>query len=345
MKILLPFAWLYSCAMAVRNGLFDAGVVKQHDAGVPVLSIGNLTVGGTGKTPLVEYVVGHMLASGRKPAVISRGYKRSSKGVVIVSDGRCRQADVREGGDEPTQIVRKFPNAIVVVGERRADAARVAVTLGADVVVMDDGFQHRYLKRNLDIVVIDSRKDLLADAVLPAGRLREPLSSLRRAHLIAFSHVEDRVPERLQREIERYCGAPSIAFRYRIGAIRRAADDVEVSAEAVRRMHLVAFSGIGNHEAFVEQLRNERFTLVGELRFPDHHRYGAWDMDLIEYTVRAFRADGLLTTEKDVVRLQADEPRNLFEAYTVFYTTITVEIVRGEQTLHTSIARAIQGEQ
>ncbi|MER3524510.1 MAG: tetraacyldisaccharide 4'-kinase [Ignavibacteria bacterium] len=347
MKILLPFAWLYSFAMAVRNWCFDVGVLQQHEAGVPVVSIGNLTVGGTGKTPLVEYIVGHLLASGRKPAVISRGYKRASKGVVIVSDGKRLRADAREGGDEPAQIAHKFPEAIVVVGERRTDAARVAVTLGADVVVMDDGFQHRYLKRNLDIVVIDSRKDLLADAVLPAGRLREPLSSLRRAHLIAFSHVENGVPERLPRGVERYCAAPSIAFRYHIGTVRRATDGVEVSAEAVRRMHLVAFSGIGNHEAFVEQLRNERFTLAGELRFPDHHRYGALDMDLIAYTVKAFHADGLLTTEKDVVRLKADEAiaRTLFETYTFFYTTITVEIVRGEETLHTSIAHAIQGEQ
>ena len=173
MKLLLPFAWLYAVPITLRNTLFDRGVLKQRAVNVPVISVGNLTVGGTGKTPLVEYIVRYLLALGRRVGVVSRGYKRRSKGVVVVSDGRELRVDARDAGDEPMQIASAFPQAIVVVGERRFDAAQEAVRLGAEVIVVDDGFQHRYLKRDLNIVVVDSTNDVTAEALLPRRRAGE----------------------------------------------------------------------------------------------------------------------------------------------------------------------------
>lgn len=346
MRLLLPFAWLYASVMALRNALFHRGVLKQHAVDVPVISVGNLTVGGTGKTPLVEYIVRFLLEQGRRVGVVSRGYKRQSKGVVVVSDGRTIRVDARQAGDEPMQIASSFPRAIVVVGERRVDAAQEAIRLGADVIVVDDGFQHRSLKRDLDIVVVDSTNDVTTDAVLPAGRLRESLSGLRRAGVVALSHADEGTPDALEATLRRFFEGPFVRFRYRICAVRRATDDAPVSLDAVRAMRLVSFSGIGNHEAFVRQLTKERFTLVGDLCFADHHRYSDVDLRAIEYAAKAMNADGVLTTEKDIVRLRAHKEvaQQLFDSQVVFYVRIAVEILGGDDVLHARMTQLLKGK-
>ncbi len=346
MRILLPLAWIYSVGMSLRNALFDWGVLQQHAVGVPVISVGNLTVGGTGKTPLVEYIVGYLLGQGRRVGVVSRGYKRQSKGVVVVSDGREVRVDARHAGDEPMQIAMAFRDAIVVVGEKRVAAAQEAIRLGADVIVADDGFQHRYLKRDLDIVVVDSTDDVTKDAVLPAGRLRESLTGLRRASLVALSHADEGTPKELEAKLRRFVDAPFMRFSYRIREVRRASDDAVVSLEAVRAMRLVSFSGIGNHEAFVRRLNEDRFTIVGDLRFADHHRYGEVDLATLEYASKAMNADALITTEKDIVRLRAEQDvvKQLFERHVVFYVRIAVEILGGDDLLHARIAQTLREE-
>jgi len=155
---------------------------------VPVVSVGNITTGGTGKTPVVEWIVRHFLNQNLKVAVVSRGYRRTSRGTVVVSDGRSVLAAPDIGGDEAFQIARKFPAAIVVVDERRIRGARVALTnFGAKVVVLDDGFQHRSLHRTLDIVMVDAVPGLRRIRMLPAGLRREPVASLKRATIVVLS--------------------------------------------------------------------------------------------------------------------------------------------------------------
>jgi len=190
--VLLPLSWLYGLVVRLRNRLFDSRVLKSAAADVPVISVGNLTAGGTGKTPLVEYIAGHFLTQGRKVGIVSRGYGRASRGVVVVSDGSSLRADARAGGDEPVQMARKYPAAAVVVGEKRVEAARCAIELGAEVLLLDDAFQHRYLRRDVDILVLDSRKDIREEPLLPSGLRREPLSSLRRADLVVMSRIASR---------------------------------------------------------------------------------------------------------------------------------------------------------
>ncbi len=345
MKLLLPLAWLYAAPIALRNKLFDWGVLKQRAVNVPVISVGNLTVGGTGKTPLVGYVVRSLLGLGRRVGVVSRGYKRRSKGVVAVSDGRTVFVDARDAGDEPMQIASAFPHAIVVVGERRFDAAQEAVRLGAEVIVADDGFQHRSLKRDLNIVVVDSTNDVTTEALLPAGRLREPLTGLARADLVAFSHADEGTPDILEAKLRPFFGGQYIRFCYRIRDVRRANDDAAVSLDAVRAMRLVGFSGIGNHEAFIHQLNKERFMIVSDLRFADHHRYGDVDLSLLEYAAEAANADAIITTEKDIVRLRAEKDiaQKLFDRHVVFYVGIDVEILGGKDILHARITQTLRG--
>lgn len=348
MKLLLPFSWLYAFVVTVRNKLFDWGVLKSEDAGVPVISVGNLTVGGTGKTPLVEYIVAYLLREGRRVGVVSRGYKRKSTGVVVVSDGKKIVATAEQGGDEPVQIAHKFPASIVVVAEKRADAARKAVQYGADVLVMDDGFQHRYLKRDLDVVVVDATKHVLRDAVLPAGRLREPLWGLRRAKIVALSKFNENNPEHseLERKLSSYTTARFVRFRYTLHEIRRVHDDGLASPDVVKRMSVIAFSGIGNHEAFTIQLRETGFNPLSDMRFSDHHRYSEADMLTLASFAKAMNVDACITTEKDAVRIRSDRniAQKLIGEVPVFYTTIRVEIVGGQETLHSSINNSIRGK-
>lgn len=344
---LLPLSWLYASVLVLRNMLFDRGVLKSERAGVPVVSVGNMTVGGTGKTPLVEYIVRHLLSVGKRVGVVSRGYKRMSRGVVVVSDGRRVFVGAAEGGDEPVQIATKFREAIVVVGEKRIEAARRAVTLGAEVIVADDAFQHRQLHRECDIVVVDASRDIGSDAVLPAGRLREPLSGLRRADVVALSHVDTAaaVPEAVSDAIRRYYAKATVTFRYGVREARRAKDDGRVSLDVVRRMKLFAFSGIGKHEAFVVQLQNSGFATAGAMRFPDHHLFTERDKEMLGIYAKALAADGFITTEKDVARLRSVPAllQQLDAELPVFYLVIDVEILGGKEILHHCIEQTFRG--
>ncbi len=355
MKLLLPFSWLYAFATQLRNTLFDWGVLKSESVGVPVISVGNLTVGGTGKTPLTEYIVKYLLEQKKRVAVVSRGHKRKSSGVVVVSDGKKLLANAEQGGDEPVQIATKFPEAIVVVGEKKVQAAKQAMQLGAEVILLDDGFQHRYLKRDLDIVVIDSTSDITNDSVLPAGRLRESLSGMRRANVVAFSKFGETVlsmPDgrqaqfTLDSKLRQYFSGSFVKYRYRIQDTRRANDDGSASLDVVRRMSLLAFSGIGRHGAFIQGLVKSGFVSLTDMRFSDHHAYAEADVATIASFAKAMNADACITTEKDIIRLRSNNElaQKLFGEIPVFYLKIEVEILGGKEIFHTLIDNCLRGD-
>jgi tetraacyldisaccharide 4'-kinase len=345
--LLLPFSWLYGLAIGCRNLAFDVGILKSEGVGVPVISVGNMTMGGTGKTPLVEYIVGVCLAKGRRVAVVSRGYKRESGGVLVVSDGERAIVDAATGGDEPVQIARKYPKAIVVVGERRVDAARKAVgEMNANVVVLDDGFQHRYLRRDLDIAVVDARKNLYRTWMIPAGGRREPMSSIRRAQLVAFSRA-DTVNEGggWERWLSNQYRGPKIHYRYKLDRIVQVGSDVGLSARDLKGKKVMLFSGIGDHQDFVRQMESAGIEVVGDARFPDHHTYSEADLKWVVSRVTQSGADGLLTTEKDYVRLSGNRStfNSLVQQSQFFYARIVVDIVNGQGILDTLIERCLSG--
>lgn len=151
-NLLLPLSPLYAAGVMVRNALFDAGILHRAAVEMPVIAVGNISAGGVGKTPLVELIVDELRKT-TLVGIVSRGYGRKSHGTIVVQDGTRSMADVYEAGDELRQLANRFPNTIIVADERRARGARMAIALGAQVIVLDDGFQHRYLKRNVDIVV------------------------------------------------------------------------------------------------------------------------------------------------------------------------------------------------
>ena len=340
---LAPLGWLYGASADLRNAAFDLGLLHTGDAGVPVISVGNITTGGSGKTPLVEHLVRRLTARGATPGVVSRGYGRASRGVVVVADGRAVRVDARLGGDEPVQIAHACPGVRVVVGERRVDAARVAVReLGSDVLVMDDGFQHRYLRRSLDIVVIDGRIDPFEDRLLPAGMLRERTAGLGRADMVALSRSEaGEVP--WKGKLLRVFQGPVIAFLTRGDTLNRFHAGRPTDGPAgmsARKLEnaagpLVAFSGIGDHSVFVAELRRLGIVLSGDRRFRDHHWYTAADARDLAGTLRASGANGFVTTLKDAVRLRAEPgvAAALEEAGPLFTLGVAASITRGEEIL------------
>lgn len=343
-NLLAPLGWAYGAATDLRNAAFERGILGSEDAGVPVVSVGNITAGGSGKTPLVEHIVRRLIARGATPGVISRGYGRESRGVVVVSDGRTVSVDARQGGDEPVQIALACPGVRVVVGERRVEAARASVDeLGADVLVMDDGFQHRYLRRSLDIVILDSRKDPFEDRVLPAGMLRERTKGLRRADLVALSRSETG-DVAWRGKLDRVFHGPVVAFATRGEKLRPFNPGRSTAGgEEMAGSPMVAFSGIGDHSLFVSELRRIGVPVAADRRFRDHHWYRAEDAAGLVELLRASGASGFATTEKDAVRLRAEPSvaAALETAGPIHTLAVTVKMTGGGDELEAALVRQV----
>jgi tetraacyldisaccharide 4'-kinase len=345
---LLPLSWLYAGVMAVRNLAFDLGFLRVTRLTVPVIAVGNLTAGGTGKTPLVEWIVRRLLERGRKVGVVSRGYGRRSSGVVIVSDGARVLADPGEGGDEPVQIARKFPAARVVVGERRAEAAEIArKTLHADVLVLDDAYQHRSLHRDLNILVLEAGKDLRKEPILPAGLRRESLRGLDRADVLAVSGLP---PGKSLRDIQPTPGwgsGPVIGYRYAPGGFRRAEVGERRAPGAMTGKRAFVFSAIGRHERFVASISAQGVSVCGDLGFKDHHWFAPEDCEWILRRFRENHAEILVTTEKDAVRMTADRDlrENFLRPFPVWIAELEVDLAEGEERLLALIDRTLRNSE
>lgn len=330
--ILLPLAWIYGLLVAARQRAFDLGWLSQESAGVPVISVGNLTTGGTGKTPLVELLLSLLLRRGCAPAVVSRGYGRKSRGVRIVSSGGKVHCDAREGGDEPVQVAKKFPGVSVVVGERRVEAARTAVRqCGADVIVMDDGFQHRYLRRDLDILVMDARRDIREEPLLPAGARREWLTGINRADLLVFSRSSGSEPPAWAGGLRGVREGKTVTLRHRIGGFVAFKD----RTAALPVGPVFAFSGIGDHHLFTGSLQDRGLIVAGDQKFPDHHFYSAGDLASIVSHAGDTGAHTIVTTEKDASRLDGVTiPEGLSGLH---YAVLELEVLAGGETLERMI--------
>jgi tetraacyldisaccharide 4'-kinase len=335
-KLLLPFSLFFWLIVAVRNWFFEIGILKSQKINVPVISVGNISTGGVGKTPFVELLIGKLQKSGPL-SVVSRGYGRKSKGMVVVGNGCGKFSSVDTSGDEPAQLAHKYPEVIVVVDEQRARGARKAVELGAKKVLLDDGFQHRYLHRDLNIVILTAEEILHEDVMLPAGNRREPLSSLKRADVIAVTRCSDR------KEFKQVCAAvreqqlfpaekPIIGLTTRLKAFKRVSNNEIVNAGILSNKNVIAFSGIGNPASFEKLMMNEKIRVLKHIVFPDHHWYGESDIKTIMDARKQSHADFILTTEKDAERL-GETFRRFLETEPVIRAEIRLEIISGEQIL------------
>jgi tetraacyldisaccharide 4'-kinase len=289
---------LYRLSILLRNRLYDLGFLRQEKLPCPVISVGNITVGGTGKTPMVIYLANLLKDKGFRPAVLSRGYKGKTKAPInIVSDGKRLFMKPEDCGDEPALIAKALNGVPVLTGSQRVLTGRVAMEqFGADILILDDAFQHRQLARDVDIVLLNTGKPLGNGFLLPAGPLREPPSSLKRTDFIVRTGADTPITAVSSSK-------PEYRALHQAVAIVNGATGRDYPLENLRGRRVCAFAGIGSPDAFRKTLTEIGAEVVAYLPFPDHHAYSREDIREIQKRAVEEKADMIVTTEKDGVKL------------------------------------------
>jgi tetraacyldisaccharide 4'-kinase len=301
---LSPLSRLYGKALELRAGWYASGRIVSHALPRPSISVGNLTFGGTGKTPLVEYLARRLRFEGWRPAILSRGYGRASRGVLVVSAGEGPLVTAERGGDEPVALARSISGVIVVVGERRVEAARRAADLGADLFVLDDGFQHLAVARDVNLLLFDARDPFGGGSTPPRGRLREPLDAMRRADAILFTRVERGAPdpEAVAAIARTHPAAPIFHARFR-GAGLRDESGSPVATEALAGRRFISVCGVAEPKQFAATLAEMSLSPEERIELRDHQRYRERHVARIVRAAEKTGASFLVTTEKDAVKL------------------------------------------
>ena len=291
---------LYGQVMRVRRRRFERQPQRQRRLSRPVISVGNLSMGGTGKSPVVAAIAQWLIEAGERPAILSRGYARRDPvdGVVVVSDGKSIQSTLDRSGDEPLMLARQVPRAIVCVSPDRYLAGRLAEQqLGCTVHILDDGFQHLELARDLDILVT-TVGEIPNGKVIPSGRLREPADAAARAQVLV---VTDATAGAAAAE------AWALGVSQACAAVRTLGAPVGIGDQGsgIGDQGLLAVAGIANPDRFVSSLKNAGWNVVDALTFKDHHRYSRVDVAAIQARLTASSAAAVFTTDKDAVRFEA----------------------------------------
>ena len=312
--------------ISIRHWLFDCGLLKSEKFATPIICVGNITVGGTGKTPTAELILNYMRQHYRV-ALLSRGYGRRTKGYREVKIN----SSYRDVGDEPLQIKLKFPDALVVVCEKRAEAIRriEAEHPEINLIIMDDGFQHRYVEPRINVLIIDSTRPLSEDDYLPAGTLRDKLSALDRAHYFIVtkcSPTMSQLDQRLWRKDLLSVAYQRIYFTRVVPAEPIALFPTEFSLEAGDEV--VVMSGIGNPKPFVKSIR-QRYKVITTYNFPDHHIYSVDDLQRVANSLEKHPEARLLTTEKDAVKLRRSRRVPDIIRQRLFYMPVVMEFLEG----------------
>jgi tetraacyldisaccharide 4'-kinase len=300
---------VFQAGVALRQVAYRRGWLKTRRLSRPVVSVGNLSVGGTGKTPLVILMARTLLASGHRPCILTRGYgRRGGKGPIVLDPGADLIFDPRAVGDEPAALARALPNVPIIVSSDRFRGGTIGEQdFQVTVHLLDDGFQHLALYRDLDMVLLDVTHPSSDHALLPAGRWREPFTALRRAHWVILTRTELADAGGLQARIQAVNPRARI-FRCatKLAGLVDARSGVAEPHENLSRKKVAAFCGIGNPAAFFADLRAWLFQVVAESAFPDHHVYRRRELDNISALSRKAGAEALLTTHKDLMNLPPD---------------------------------------
>jgi len=306
-KWLLPLSWCYGLVVKLRNFLFETGALKSRSFTVPVISVGNITVGGTGKTPHVEYLV-DLLKNQFNVAVLSRGYKRKSKGFIIAR----QDTPVHEIGDEPYQMKQKFQSVTIAVDKKRCHGIDMLMDNDSklDVVLLDDAFQHRYVKPGVNILLVDYHRLIIYDTLLPAGRLREPLNGKDRADIV----IVTKCPKELKPMEFRVITKAMHLYPYQrlyfstleydaLKPVFTKEHEMKVLSD-MKEYHTLLLTGIGSPQ----QLEHDLSPIIANITpmtFSDHHQFRKKDIALINETFEAMPSPKcIITTEKDVTRLK-----------------------------------------
>lgn len=299
---LFPLALFYRAMVFWRNFFYNIGFFVSKSLSCKIISVGNISVGGTGKTPAVIFLANLLDNHGKRTAVLTRGYKRKSRGTIVVSDGQGHIASVSEAGDEPVFMANKINHIPIVADENRVRGGTFLIdNFNPDIIIMDDGFQHRAIDRDLDIVLINSQSKTSDNHLLPYGLLREPKSQLKRADLIFLTKTnlgETVSPLAQNSDLNMF---KSIMIPKQ--SITDAAGNKKM-LESLSGINVFAFSGIGDPESFHSLIADTGANIVGKEIKPDHFHYSENDISKIQQKAGALRADCIVTTEKDLVKVK-----------------------------------------
>lgn len=335
--LLLPLSWLYGAGVGLRNLFFDLELLRSVSLSVPVVSVGNISTGGTGKTPFVGMLAAKVRGRGKKVAVVSRGYGRKTSGYVVVSNGYQRCAEAFASGDEPALLANSLDGVVVVVDEIKIrGASNVIRDFNPAVVILDDGFQHRALRRTHDIVLMSADELLGPSQLLPAGYRREPFSSLKRADLIVLTRCRTLGEfEQASRVLEKRIRKPVAGMGVRAAGIVHLWSNQRVADDELKGKSVVAVSGIARPESFEETASSLGLNILRHLRYPDHHWYQMKDVERFRSVVRETDAGMIVTTEKDAVRLQGmgEKERELLSTIPTVVIRIEPAVIAGGEFL------------
>jgi tetraacyldisaccharide 4'-kinase len=306
-----PFSPLYSLAMRIREWMYTKRILQSYRFPVPVISVGNLTMGGSGKTPMVQYLARELQQYGYRPAIISRGYGGKAVGKVnVVSDGNSIMLSAEQAGDEPRFLAETLPGVPVLTGIVRRLPAQQAIDMGADLLVLDDGFQHLQIRRDVNLVLFNTDRLAGNSRVFPGGDLREPVAALKRATNFVMTGVGEENRERAEKFsqllFKRFPGIPVAQVGYGVeGPVRLNGSGLleAANADSLRQGCWFAFAGIAHPTSFQQTLEEHGVVMSGFRSLDDHQSYSKELLTKIMAEATAAGACGLITTEKDLVKL------------------------------------------
>lgn len=352
--VLRHYSLLFHVIVQARLMLYGKGLFRHHTLGCQVLSVGNLTVGGTGKTPIVEVFARSLQGRGRKVAILSRGYKRKQPSIgerlahavtlsekkkppLVVSDGKRLLLDSAISGDEPYMLASNLPDVAVLVDKNRVKAGQYAIKhLGCDTLILDDGFQYLSLKHWLDIVLVDRTNPFGNQALLPRGILREPIKNIRRAGFIFITKSNGDGAEDLKRQLRELNPDAEISeCRHCARYLKDVYTGEERDLEHLRGLPIGAVSGIAVPKGFEDELVRQGAKVLYHKRYTDHHRYT--QQEIIDVINKSHQrgAQAVITTEKDAVRFPLIERRDV----PIYYLRVEIEMLSGAEAFHEWISR------
>jgi tetraacyldisaccharide 4'-kinase len=345
---------LYGFLVQIRLFLYAKGIWQPHELGCQVISVGNLTVGGTGKTPVVEVFARELARQGRKVAILSRGYKKQEAGTGtrflnwvsfrehtqpprVVSDGKQLLLNSSMSGDEPYMLASNLPDVAVLVDKNRVKSGRYAINrLGCDTLILDDGFQYLALRHRVEVLLVDRTNPFGNGHVLPRGILREPVRNLAKADFVFLTKSNGRNSEAVRQQVRSLNPrAEIIECRHCPRYLKNLFTDEQIDLKSIEGMRIVVVSGIAAPAGFEDSLRSMGAELLECYRFADHHRYQQQEIiDLVNDAER-LGAQGIVTTEKDAVRFPRLDRRDV----PIYFLRVDIEILSGEEDFHECIQR------
>ena len=348
LALLKGISLVFSAVVSLRYFLYGIGLLRRYPLGIQVISIGNVTAGGTGKTPVTEIFARTLAAEGRKVAILSRGYRRKEAPLwqrlftqvveppLVVSDGKHVLLDSEKGGDEPYMLASNLPGVAVVVDRNRVKAGRYAIKrLGCDTIILDDGFQYQKLKHSIEVVLVDSTNPFGNGNMLPRGILREPARHLKRADIIFLTKCRGDVTA-VREEIRKYnTTAEIVECNHTPKVLKDVWSREEYPLSWLNGKTTCTLSGIASPKGFENSLRHLGAKVVWCERYADHHRYDSSEILYALNRTADMGADALVTTEKDAVRF----PRFETTPVRCLYLRIAIEILSGAENFASIISR------